>query len=250
VHHDLIIIGTGSGNMAVDDSFADLRSLRWTALRDRVFGRTNSESAAGRKHREDGDFTTFYEGHAEFAGPLALRIEDRDGEITELTADQIVVANGLGAVSSPVPLKFVANREADVVKHNLRHPDDLRAVSHELVPSAVFASPQIASIGLTEEKCRQDHPGYLVGRKPYSGVAYGWAMQDDSGFCKVLVDGKNDKILGAHIMGPQAASIIGIFVVAMEFGITAKDLAMRPYWIHPALTEVVQNALLDVKAAA
>ena len=462
MNHDLVVIGTGSGNMvlgnSVDDSFADLSvgfveerraggtclnygcipskmlaytadvtdtvssaaefnvdaslgGLRWTDLRDRVFNRTNSQSAAGRKGREDSDFATFYEGHAEFVGPRQLRVEDRDGGITEITADQIVIANGgrpviprvvrdsalpyetsdtimridapprrlailgggyvaaelahvfaaagseivivekhdqllggpqdgeirsaftklmgkrydlrlgselsaidgspgdlrlslddggtvqadmllvatgrtpnsdrlnldvagvdihddgrievdefgrttaegvfaLGDVSSPIPLKHVANREADVVSHNLRHPDALRAISHELVPSAVFAHPQLASIGLTEEKCREDHPGYLAGRTPYGDVAYGWAMQDDSGFCKVLVEKDGGRILGAHIMGPQAASLIQIFVVAMEFGISATDLARRPYWIHPALTEVVQNALLDVKAHA
>lgn len=404
-------VADSAASAAEFDVEARLDGVRWADLRDRVFDRTDSESASGRKGREDGDHSTYYQGHAEFAGPLRLRVDDRDGGITELTADQIVIANGgrpvippvvresglpyetsdtimridepprrlailgggyiaaelahvfaaagseivviekhdqllggpqdeeirstftelmgkrydlrlgaeltaiegspgdlqltlgdgstvaadmllvasgrrpnsdrlnlgvsgvdthddgrivvdefgrttadhvfaLGDVSSPIPLKHVANREADVVSHNLLHPDDLRSVSHDLVPSAVFAQPQLASIGLTEEKCRKDHPGYLVGRTAYGDVAYGWAMQDDSGFCKVLVDGDSGRILGAHLMGAQAASIIGIFVVAMEFGITAHDLAIRPYWIHPALTEVVQNALLDVSAAA
>ncbi|GAB7066686.1 mycothione reductase [Mycobacterium hodleri] len=156
----------------------------------------------------------------------------------------------LGDVSTPVPLKHVANREADVVKHNLLHPDRMRATNHDRVPSAVFTEPQIASVGLTEEQCRDGHPDYLVGRTPYSDVAYGWAMQDTDGFCKVLVDGNTDLILGAHVIGPQAATLIHIFVTAIEFGIPATDLARRPYWIHPALTEVVQNALLDVPVAA
>ena len=96
----------------------------------------------------------------------------------------------LGDVSTPVPLKHVANREADVVKHNLLHPDRLRTVNHDHVPSAVFTEPQMASVGLTEEKCR-DEASRLPGR-PNSrsrDIAYGWAMQDESGFCKVLVDG-------------------------------------------------------------
>ncbi len=114
----------------------------------------------------------------------------------------------------------------------------------------MFTEPQIASVGLTEEQCRDGHPDYLVGRTPYSDVAYGWAMQDTDGFCKVLVDGNTDLILGAHVIGPQAATLIHIFVTAIEFGIPATDLARRPYWIHPALTEVVQNALLDVPVAA
>ena len=156
----------------------------------------------------------------------------------------------LGDVSSPVTLKHVANREADVVKHNLLHPDRLRAASHDHVPSAVFTQPQMASVGMTEDQCRKDHPDYVVGRRSFSDVAYGWAMQDTDGYCKVLIDGNTDLVLGAHVIGPQAATLIHIFVMAIEFGITATDLARRPYWIHPALTEVVQNALLDAADAA
>lgn len=192
--------------------------------------------------------------------PNADRLEVGAGEIDvddhgRISVDQFgrTSADGvwaLGDVSTPVPLKHVANREADAVKHNLLHPDRPRSVNHDHVPSAVFTEPQMGSVGLTEEQCRDRHPDYLVGRKSFSDVAYGWAMQDEDGFCKVLVDGNTNLILGAHVIGPQAASIIAVFVIAIEFGITANDLARRPYWIHPALTEVVQNALLDVPAAA
>jgi mycothione reductase len=149
----------------------------------------------------------------------------------------------LDDVSSPVPLKHVANREAEVVGHNLRHPDQMRAVSHDRVQLAVFTDPKMASVGLTEKQCLDKHPGYRVGRKSYGDVAYGWAMQDDTGLCKVVVDGSTGRILGAHIIGPQAPTLIQILVVAMEFGLSAEDLAARPHWIHPALTEVVENAL-------
>ena len=151
----------------------------------------------------------------------------------------------LGDVSTAVPLKHVANREAAVVRHNLLHPDDLHAVSHELVPSAVFTQPQIAAIGRTEKDCRDDGLDHRVGLARYSDVAYGWAMRDESGLCKVLAT-SDGEILGAHVIGPQAATLIQIFVVAMNFGIRADELASRPYWIHPALTEVVENALIDL----
>jgi mycothione reductase len=156
----------------------------------------------------------------------------------------------LGDVSVGVPLKHVANREAEVVAHNLVHPDRLRSISHDNVPSAVFTAPQMASVGLTEQQCRERHLDYRVGRTPYSDVAYGWAMEESDGFCKVLVDDATDLIVGAHVIGPQASTLIQVFVVAIEFRITASDLANRPYWIHPALTEVVENALLDTPAAA
>lgn len=72
-------------------------------------------------------------------------------------------------------------------------------------------------------------------------------MQDHTGLCKVLTEAESGRILGAHVIGSQAASLIQIFVVAMNFGIPAGDLARRPYWIHPALSEVVENALLNVR---
>ncbi|MDY6996746.1 MAG: mycothione reductase [Actinomycetota bacterium] len=152
----------------------------------------------------------------------------------------------LGDVSTAIPLKHVANREAAVVKHNLLNPDDLHQVDHGLVPSAVFTNPQMASVGATEQSCQHDGRDYRVGVARYEDVAYGWAMQDHTGLCKVITDAESGHILGAHILGEQAASMIHIFVVAMNFGIPAGDLARRPYWIHPALSEVVENALLNV----
>ncbi|ANW62377.1 mycothione reductase [Mycobacterium sp. djl-10] len=155
----------------------------------------------------------------------------------------------LGDISVGIPLKHVANREADAVKHNLRHPDSLRTLDRERVPSAVFTHPQMASVGITEEQARRDHPGYLVSTYSYDDVAYGWALQDSVGRCKVIADGATGQILGAHLIGAQAATLIQSFVIAMEFGIDAESLATKPYWIHPALTEVLQNALLNLAPA-
>ncbi|MFI1945212.1 mycothione reductase [Streptomyces virginiae] len=152
----------------------------------------------------------------------------------------------LGDICSPVALKHVANREAEVVVHNLRHPDDLIAADHELVPAAVFTRPQIASVGATEQDCRDRGLDYLVGTAGYGDVAYGWAMEDTTGFCKVLAEPGTGRLLGAHIMGPQAPTLIQSLVLAATLGIDATTLAKSPYWIHPALTEVVENALLDL----
>lgn len=87
---------------------------------------------------------------------------------------------------------------------------------------------------------------FLVGTASYADVAYGWAMEDTTGFCKVLAEPGTGRVLGAHIMGPQAAILIQPLVLAMTRGIDALSLAKEPYWIHPALTEVVENALLDL----
>jgi mycothione reductase len=163
-------------------------------------------------------------------------------------AHQRTTAEGvwaLGDVCTPVPLKHVANREADVVRHNLRHPDDLASAGHDLVPSAIFTHPQVAAVGATEQDLRERGVEYRVGLARFDGTAYGWAIEDESGFCKVLVDPADGAILGAHIMGPQAATLVQPLVLAATLGITARTLVERPYWIHPALTEVVQQALID-----
>ncbi|MER7730067.1 mycothione reductase [Streptomyces erythrochromogenes] len=152
----------------------------------------------------------------------------------------------LGDISSPVPLKHVANREAEVVAHNLRHPDDLVSCDHERVPAAVFTQPQIASVGLTEQECRDRVPEYAVGTAAYADTAYGWAMEDTTGFCKVFAEPRSGRLLGAHLMGAQAPTLIQPLVLAVALGIDAATLAGSPYWIHPALTEVVENALLDL----
>ncbi|MEJ2863693.1 mycothione reductase [Actinomycetospora flava] len=149
----------------------------------------------------------------------------------------------LGDVSSPLQLKHVANREAEVVRHNLAHPDDLRTVDHDLVPSAVFTNPQVGAVGRTEQQCRDEGLDYIGATVEMADVAYGWAMEERTGFCKVLAERGTGRILGAHIMGPQAPAMIHVLSVAMTFGIDATALSQRPYWVHPALTEVIDNAL-------
>ncbi|MFD3400560.1 mycothione reductase [Kribbella sp. NPDC058693] len=154
----------------------------------------------------------------------------------------------LGDVCSAYPLKHVANREAEVVAHNLRHPDDLCATDHEVVPAAVFTDPQVASVGSTEQDLRDAGSDYVAASTRFADVAYGWAMEDTTGFCKLLANRSTGRLLGAHIIGPQAATLIQPLVVAMALDIDTKTLAERPYWIHPALTEVVKETLRQLPA--
>ena len=154
----------------------------------------------------------------------------------------------LGDVSSEYLLKHVANHEARVVRHNLLQDwddiDSLVASDHRFVPSAVFTDPQIASVGLTENQARAKGYHIRVKIQDYADVAYGWAMEDTTGIAKVIVDDDTGLILGAHLMGHQASSLIQPIVQAMSFGLDAQDMARGQYWIHPALPEVIENALL------
>lgn len=152
----------------------------------------------------------------------------------------------LGDVSSDYLLKHVANKEARTVQHNLLHPDDLVETDHRFVPSAVFTHPQIASVGATEAQLMAWGTRYVVARQRYADVAYGWALEDESNFVKLLADPHHHKLLGAHIIGPQASTLIQPLIQAMSFGLSVEDMARGQYWIHPALPEVIENALLGL----
>jgi mycothione reductase len=152
----------------------------------------------------------------------------------------------LGDVTTPHQLKHVANHEARVVKHNLLYPDDRIKSDHRFVPHAVFSSPQIASVGLTEEQAREQALEYVVSVERYADIAYGWAMEDTTGFAKLLADPKTGQLIGAHIIGPQAPSVIQPLIQAMSFGLDAYTMARGQYWIHPAMPELIENALLKL----
>ena len=152
----------------------------------------------------------------------------------------------LGDVSSPHQLKHVANHESKVVAHNLVDPEHPRRTDHRFVPSAVFTEPQIAAVGRTEQDCRAERLDYAVKIQAFGDVAYGWAMEDDTGFCKVLAERGTGRLLGAHVMGPEASIVIQPLIQALSFGLGAHEMATGQYWIHPALPEVVENALLGL----
>jgi mycothione reductase len=140
----------------------------------------------------------------------------------------------LGDISSAYELKHVANHEARVVQHNLLHPDAPIATDHRFVPHAVFSSPQIAAVGLTEQDARERGVPYVVSKQDYAGMAYGWA------------DPATGQLIGAHIIGPQAPTVIQPLIQAMSFGLDARSMARGQYWIHPAMPELIENALLNL----
>lgn len=151
----------------------------------------------------------------------------------------------LGDARNPIQLKHLANRDARVVQHNLLHPDDLRAIDERAVPYAVFSHPQIAGVGATEQELEARGAAYVVGSRDIAGVAYGWAMGDPAGFAKVLIDPVTHAILGLHVIGHEASLLIQPAVVAMQAGLDAHFLAYDVTYPHPALSEVLENALLD-----
>ena len=152
----------------------------------------------------------------------------------------------LGDICHAAQLKHTANEDTRAVAHNIAHPDDLRTPDHSGIPHAVFAHPQVAAVGATEQALRAEGRPYLKAVRPYRDTAYGWAMEDTTSFAKVLADPDTRLLLGAHIIGPQAPALIQQLILGMQFGLTVDEMARGQLYIHPALTEVVEQALLEI----
>ncbi|CAI9405319.1 mycothione reductase [Aestuariimicrobium sp. T2.26MG-19.2B] len=153
----------------------------------------------------------------------------------------------LGDICSRWQLKHVANHEMRVVQHNLSHPrDEWVRADHRFVPCAVFSDPQIGQVGLTQAQLEAAGIDHIVKVQEYGDVAFGWALEDRTHCVKLLADPHTGQLLGAHVMGPQAASLVQLCVQAMSLGTDIETMARGQYWIHPALTEVIENALLGL----
>ena len=239
--------------------FTDVARDRWDLRLRTQVTRLEPSGAGVRAHLDDGttvdaDLLLVATGRRSNSDQLDLDrtgVDVDDAGLVVVDDHQRTNVEGvwaLGDVSNTFQLKHVSNAEARVIQHNLHHPDDLRATDHTHVPSAVFSHPQVASIGLSEEEAHASGQKYVVGRQDYAGTAYGWAMEDNGSFAKVLADPTTGLLLGAHVIGPQAATLIQPLIQAMSLGQTAHEVARGQYWIHPALTEVVENALLALEA--
>jgi mycothione reductase len=244
----------------VAECFTRIASRRWDVRLETVVEKVERYDSGTRAHLSDGstvvaDLVIVAVGRRSNADGLDL---DRAG--VEVDEKQVVVVDehqhtnvdgiwALGDISNHFQLKHVSNHEARVVQHNLLHLDDPSAwitSDHDVVPSAVFSNPQVASVGLTEEQAREQGVPHVVARQDYGDTAYGWAMEDTDHFAKLLAEPGTGRILGAHIVGPQASNLLQPLVQAMSFGQTASQVARGQYWIHPALMEVVENLLLAV----
>jgi dihydrolipoamide dehydrogenase len=119
-------------------------------------------------------------------------------------------------------------------------------IDYNLVPGVVYTWPEAAAIGQTEEQLKQARVAYKVGKFPFSANGRARAMSMTEGFVKILADDKTDRILGAHIIGPEAGTLIHEIATAMEFGASAEDIA-RTCHAHPTLNEAVKEAALAVE---
>ena len=122
-------------------------------------------------------------------------------------------------------------------------------VNREAIPGVVYTAPEVAAVGRTEEALEESDIDYVVGRFPFAANGRARAMSATDGFVKVLADSETDRVLGVHIIGHDAGTLIAEAVAVMEFGGSAEDIA-RTCHAHPSLNEAVKEAALAVAGRA
>tara|TARA_B100000787_G_C16174253_1_gene288115 strand:+ start:195 stop:1595 length:1401 start_codon:yes stop_codon:yes gene_type:complete len=122
-------------------------------------------------------------------------------------------------------------------------------VNYDTIPGVVYTTPEVASIGKTEEQLKQSNINYKIGKFSFMANSRAKAIDDTEGFVKILADEKTDKVLGAHLIGPHAGELIAEIGIAMEFGASSEDIA-RTCHAHPTFSEAVKEAALAVDGRA
>ena len=118
-------------------------------------------------------------------------------------------------------------------------------VNYNVIPGVIYTTPEVASIGKTEEELKKNNHSYKVGKFPFMANSRAKAIDEPEGFVKILADDKTDKVLGVHIIGPHAGEMIAEMAVAMEFGASSEDIA-RTCHAHPTFSEAIKEAALSV----
>ena len=153
----------------------------------------------------------------------------------------------IGDVISGPMLAHKAEDEGIAVAENIAGQSG--HVNYDTIPGVIYTSPEVASIGKTEEQLKDLKIKYKIGKFSFMANSRAKAIDDTEGFVKILADEKTDKVLGAHLIGPHAGELIGEIGIAMEFGASSEDIA-RTCHAHPTFSEAVKEAALSVDKRA
>ena len=119
-------------------------------------------------------------------------------------------------------------------------------VNYDIIPGVIYTSPEVASVGKTEEQLNEKKINFKVGKFPFMANSRAKAIDEPEGFVKILADATSDKVLGVHIIGPHAGEMIAEMAIAMEFGASSEDIA-RTCHAHPTFSEAIKEAALSVE---
>ena len=153
----------------------------------------------------------------------------------------------IGDVISGPMLAHKAEDEGIAVAENIAGQSG--HVNYDTIPGVVYTTPEVATIGKTEEQLKEKNIKYKIGKFSFMANSRAKAIDDAEGFVKILADEKTDKVLGAHLIGPHAGELIAEIGVAMEFGASSEDIA-RTCHAHPTFSEAVKEAALSVDKRA
>ena len=210
---------------------------------------------------------------------VSIDYTDKDGQEQRLDADRLIVSIGRipnteGLDADKVGLKLTERGQVEVDAHCRTNLPGVWAVgdvvagpmlahkameegvmvaeimagqaghcNFDTIPWVIYTSPEIAWVGKTEQQLKAEGTAFKAGKIPFASNGRALGMGDSSGFAKILACAQTDRILGVHIIGPNASELISEGVVAMEFGAASEDLA-RICHAHPTLSEVVHEAAL------
>ena len=118
-------------------------------------------------------------------------------------------------------------------------------VNYDIIPGVIYTSPEVATIGKTEEQLKEQKVDYKIGKFPFMANSRAKAIDEPEGFVKILADSRTDRVLGVHMIGPHAGELIAEMAVAMEFGASSEDIA-RTCHAHPTFSEALKEAALSV----
>ncbi len=214
---------------------------------------TVEAAAGGNKEEVKADYVLVAIGRKPNTTNLGLKEAgvalDERGRIKVDAHFQTNVA-GIYAVGDVIPGPMLAHKaEEDAVAAVETMAGQHGHVNYDLVPAVIYTHPEVATVGMSEEKCKESGIDYVVGKFPFMANSRAKAVGDTDGFVKIIADKKTDKVLGVHILGPQAGTIIMEAAIAMEFGASSEDIA-RTCHSHPDLNEAVKEAALSVLGRA
>ena len=201
----------------------------------------------------DADIVLVAIGRRPYTKGLGLEdvgVKTSDRGVVEVNGNFETSVPGIYAIGDVIPGPMLAHKAEDegVVLAEILAGESGH-INYDAIPSVVYTFPEIAAIGKTEEVLKAEGIAYKVGKFPYMANGRARAMNANEGFVKILADKKTDRVLGCHIFGAEAGTLIAEIALGMEFGASAEDIA-RTCHAHPTLNEVVKEAALNVDGRA
>lgn len=171
---------------------------------------------------------------------LSITYDKKGIQVNESMQTTVPNIYAIGDVNGKMMLAHVSTYQGyRALNHILGKKDKIRL---DLVPAAVFTTPEVASVGLTEAQCEDEELDYRVVKIPFGSIGKAVAMGETEGFCKLIIDNENNRILGCHIMGLHASDLIQEVVTMMNLGATVEDVQDIIH-AHPTLSEIIQTAI-------